>query len=30
MVLVGEMCEYHSRGEKYGVILEILVGSTAD
>ena len=30
MVLVGETCEYHSSGEEYGVILERLVGTTAD
>ena len=26
MVLVGETCEYHSKGEEYGVILERPVG----
>ena len=30
MVLVRETCEYHSRGEEYGVILERPVGTTAD
>ena len=30
MVLVRKTCEYHSRWEEYGVILERLVGTTAD
>ena len=30
MVLVRETCEYHSRGEEYGVISERPVGTTAD
>ena len=30
VVLVGETCEYHSRGKKYGVTLERSVGTTAD
>jgi len=30
MVLVAEICKYHSRGEEYGVISERTVGTTAD
>ena len=30
MVLVGETCEYHSRGEEYGVISERLKGTTVE
>ena len=30
VVLVRETCEYHSRGEEYGVILERLVGTTVE
>ena len=30
LVLAGESCEYHSRGEEYGVISDRPVGTTAD